>query len=149
MAFPSLGQLCRQTAIANISKVTYIPSQLTFESIMSIMMKIGSSGVLKVILTNSPHLLDEPDKVDLLWERFCRKEFSSLLKQKMSQHSEECAIGIPFPPESWEEVYNELAIEHGKLPLQQPTATVRAMNLVTDAHHSSPTHQGRLREDCG
>lgn len=113
MGVPSLGYLCRRTAIANISQLTYVPEDLPIDKIMDILRCVPSAGLLKVIQANAPHIL-QSDQTEELWERFCRKEFNYLLKQKITAHKEEYGENSYFPVVSWEEVYEQLAQEECK-----------------------------------
>lgn len=113
MGFPSLGYLCRRTAIANISQVTYIPEDLPIDTVMEILRCVPTSGLLKVIQANSPYLLQH-DQIETLWERFCKKEFSYRLKEKIEAHKKKYGADSYFPFVSWEEIYDTLAAEECK-----------------------------------
>lgn len=77
---------------------------------MDILRCVPSSGLLKVIQANSPYILQH-DQIETLWERFCKKEFSYLLRQRIEAHKKEFGEGSFFPVVPWEEVYDSLAEE--------------------------------------
>ncbi|CAN8099340.1 unnamed protein product [Discula destructiva] len=79
---------------------------------MDILLCVSSSGVLKTIQANSPHLVDDA-ALQKLWERFVRKEFPYLLAGELREHHESAEVGTasPFPVGTWEELYDKLAIK--------------------------------------
>ncbi|KAJ4396874.1 hypothetical protein N0V93_001096 [Gnomoniopsis smithogilvyi] len=127
MGVPSLGYLCRRTAIANISQVTYVPEDLPIDTIMDILRCVPTAGLLKVIQANSPHVLQH-DQIETLWERFSRKEFSYLLRAKIEAHKKEFGQDSYFPTVPWEEVYDMLAHEEF-LRLREDTALLASRTM--------------------
>lgn len=86
---------------------------------MDILRCIPSAGLLKVIQANSPHILQH-DQVETLWERFTRREFSYLLRQKITAHKKEFGDNSYYPVAPWEEVYDLLAQEECKFGIKTP-----------------------------
>lgn len=113
MGVPSLGYLCRKTAIANINQLTYVPEDLPIDTIMDILRCVPTAGLLKVIQANSPNILQH-DQIETLWQRFCKKEFNFALKEKIVMHKKEFGDLSCFPAGSWEETYDMLACEECK-----------------------------------
>lgn len=104
---PSLGSLCRKTAIANIDELTYV-ADLPYNRVMDILSHVRNDYQLKEIEENSPQIQLKDDE---LWAALAQKKFPVQLKKMRKLNHDR-----PLEVASWRDLYWKLREEDGESP---------------------------------